>query len=244
MRVEYKKQEKKEGIEISDDSSIFLTDKKEYVVYAIAYYSTGAFYLICTDDYNVKFPNTFLSIPRYFNESEFDIIDSHFSDYWIKIEDKKREIVSLEHPLMAQNPFFYGEWIDKEDIKYYKLFSQIKKDLDAEDALMSSLFNKEKSDTKIILFQNVFSLEMVFARIKKELIPSPKIPLDNIGEFQNLLLNIEYFVPEKTIWFLFRLDYTFCKNEKEKLQDVLFTSEQFWIEHSEIREFYYYFFEY
>lgn len=242
MRVVYKKQEKKEGLEISDDPCIFLTDKKEYVVYAIAYYSTGAWYLICTDDYNVKLPNTFLSIPRYFNESEFDIIDSHFSDYWVKIEDKKRGIVSLEHPLMAQDPFFYGEWIDKEEIKYYKLFSQIKKDLDAEDALMSSLFNKEKSDTKIILFQNVLSLEMVFARIKKELIPQKNILLDNIEELQNLLLNIEYFVPEKTIWFLFRFDCTFFKNEKEKLQDVLFTSEQFWIEHSEIREFYYYFF--
>ena len=242
MRVVYKEKEKKEGEVISDYSPMYLTNEKEYVVYALAYDSKGVWYLICTDGYDSKNPNTFQSIPHYFHESEFEFIDSHYSDFWIKTEDKERGIISLEHPLMVQDPFFYGEWIDKEDIKYYKAFSQIKKELDAEDALRSILFNIEKSDTKVVLFKNDNSLEKVFARIKKEIVPNIDIPIDSLEDVKNVLLSIEFFIPEKRIWFLFDTDCNFSIEEKEKLQDVLSTSELFWLEKSEIREFCSFFF--
>lgn len=216
-----------------------LTDKKEYVVYALHLRSDGLWYLICTDRYDVKNPNTYSSIPWYFHEGAFDVVDLHFSDSWIEVKDEENNSKDYEHPLMAEDPYFYGEWIDNEKPIYFEKFARIKNELDAEDAFRSELLNIEKQDTKIILIDNAKSTKEVFSQIKKN-VHYYSFPIDSWGDLSFILMNIEYYISEHVLLILFGKNCSLPEEEQAKLKEVLRTAELYWIEHSNLREFRYY----
>ncbi|MBO7466752.1 MAG: hypothetical protein J6T94_03595 [Bacteroidaceae bacterium] len=216
-----------------------LTDKKEYVVYALRLRSDGLWYLICTDRYDVKKPNVYSSIPWYFHEAAFEVVDSHLSDSWIEVKDEENNTKDYEHPLMAEDPYFYGEWIDKEKPIYFEKFARIKNELDAEDAFRSELLNIKKQDTKIILIDNANSPKEVFDQIKKNE-QNYSFPIDSWNDLSTFLMDIEYYVSEQTLWILFGKNCSLPQEEQEKLKEVLRTAELYWIEHSNLREFRYY----